>query len=93
MHVGVAILRVPEGLDYSAILGDSDLQNQSADAVSLGPSIAETPPGTPDVGRHNTGINDSPLGEIKETKPDPKKNKKAKKGPDWRLITNRTIIQ
>ena len=82
MHVGVAILRVSEGLDYSAILGDSDQPFQSGGGDdSRSPSvILETPPGTPDVERHST-INDSPFGSsnVAETSKDPKKFKKSKK--------------
>ena len=95
MHVAVAILRVNEGLDYSAILGDA---SQLADGESLGPSIAETPPGTPNIERHSSFVSESPLGEtkIKETK-ETKKDKSKKKSKRVyvsrkRKIQNKTIL-
>ena len=84
MHVGLAILRVSDGLDYSAILGDSDqpfLSGGGDEDNSRPPSIIlETPPATPDVERHST-INNSPFGnsDIAGTPKDPKKTKKSKK--------------
>jgi Solute carrier family 12 len=81
LHVSVAILRVPEGLDYSAVLGDSDESFHSGGGDDSRPSsVMETPPGTPDVERHTT-ISDSPFGSsnVAETSKDPKKAKKSKK--------------
>lgn len=78
MRVGVAILRVPEGLDYSAILGEGDSQPYGGN--SQGPSIAETPPATPSLERHGE-VNEFPLPDknVPEIKPQQKKNKKTKK--------------
>jgi hypothetical protein len=81
LHVSVAILRVSEGLDYSVVLGDTDEPFHSgAGDDSRPPSVMDTPPGTPDVERHNN-ISDSPFGSsnVAETSKDPKKAKKSKK--------------
>ena len=80
LHVGVAILRVSGGLDYSALLGDSDQPFQGGEDGRPPSIILETPPGTPDAERHNT-ISDSPFGtsNIAETLKDPKRSKKSKK--------------
>jgi hypothetical protein len=81
LHVSVAILRVSEGLDYSAVLGDTDEPFHSGGGDdSRPPSVMDTPPGTPDVERHNT-ISDSPFGSSNnvDTSKDPKKAKKSKK--------------
>lgn len=83
LHVGVAILRVAEGLDYSAILGEADADADSKQlSGSQPPSVSETPPGTPNVGRHSdlSSINDSPLGDKSVTdNSGQRKNKKTKK--------------
>nr|CAH0112011.1 unnamed protein product [Daphnia galeata] len=60
LHVGVAILRVSGGLDYSAVLGDSDQPFQGGEDGRPPSIILETPPGTPDAERRNT-ISDSPF--------------------------------
>lgn len=78
LRVGVAILRVPEGLDYLAILGEGDSQPYGGN--SQGPSIAETPPATPNLERHGE-VNEFPLPDktnVTETKLQ-KKSKKTKK--------------
>ena len=80
LHVGVAILRVSGGLDYSAVLGDSDQPFHGGEDGRPPSIILETPPGTPDAERRNT-ISDSPFGtsNIAETSKDPKRTKKSKK--------------
>ncbi|XP_046634344.1 bumetanide-sensitive sodium-(potassium)-chloride cotransporter-like isoform X2 [Daphnia pulicaria] len=81
LHVSVAILRVSEGLDYSTVLGDTDEPFHSGGGDdSRPPSVMDSPPGTPDVERHNT-ISDSPFGSSNnvDTSKDPKKAKKSKK--------------
>lgn len=86
LHVGVAILRVPEGLDYSAILGDTDELNINSTADGHSPvSVIESPPGTPDIDRH-IGNSDTPLdnANLPDTKKDTKRGKKSKK--DCKLV-------
>lgn len=78
MHVGVTILRVSGGLDYSTVLGEAEgLQTFRSD------SVGETPPGTPNSERYGE-ISESPVGETVTV--EPKESKKSKKLPKKTLV-------
>ena len=76
MHVGVIIIRVPEGLDYSSVLGDKE--EPPIQSGSRPSSVSDTPPGTPTVERH-VDVNELPEGENTSDVKEPKKSKKSKK--------------